>query len=853
MKSIKTVTEHRERAPNEFTQGGSMQPKTILILNVAAAALWVAAPAFAQTAPSAPASEDVAQPTDIIVTGSARAQRRFDVSYAVNSLSQDDIKKLAPQSMAQLFSVVPGVQVESTGGEVQNITRVRGIPTDRGYLYFQQDGLPLFHDLDGYFFNSGDGMNRSDLMTQRVEVVRGGPAPIYASGAAAVANVITRTGSDTPEGAAQVTAGTSGLYRLDAYQSGPLGKDTYYAVGGFLRQNDGYRDAGFPSDRGGQIRANLKHDFDNGFVKVSGQYTNDRNIFYLSLPTADPRDPSISLNPYLNSLTGTLDTPALRAANIAYRDGNGVAQSNTYDLANGRHMRFGNLQVDYEGDFGEWHVSAKAGYTQGRSTFDALYTTSNPQDADTFAAGYLSAAQTAFGNVASLGYAIAGTNGATVYDPNSESGLVLSAQYRHTDAKFYSGQGDFSVTRKFDTSFGTHDVRVGVYGASWGSTIFGVYQNYLLQVANQPQVLDLVAYGSDGSVRGYVTDNGALTDAASLIGGKYEARMLAVYGTDSWDVTDRLRIDIGLRHEWYDYSGYSRTTAAYDLGDATTLADNATRGFTGAIVNSTFKPKATNWTVGANYDLTDNFGLYARASQLEVPANGSVVGSAGASYTASKAKLHEAGVKAVFGRSYLYLTGFYTKFDPLNASFATYNPVTGRSDQPITFLGSAEDKGVEADGLLRIAGPFSIAGAVTVQDPKYINFTSTTGASAGDVLGKQIVRQPKVYGNIRPSVDFTLGNGDRVSIYGRYDYVGKRYVDVTNTTALPAYGYFGAGATFEHGPWSLQVVGDNITNAHGFTEGNTAGDTLTGQGTPEAIFGRPLWGRNVRFVLGLKW
>lgn len=474
-------------------------------------------------------------------------------------------------------------------------------------------------------------------------------------------------------------------------------------------------------------------------------------------------------------------------------------------------------------------------------------------DAGTFAAGYLSAAQSAFGNGVSLGYAVAGSNGATTYDPNSESGLVLSAQYRHTDTKFYSGQGDFSVTRKFETPVGSHDVRVGVYGATWGSSIFGVYQNYLLQVANQPQVLDLVAYSSNGTVAGYVTDNGAITNAASLIGGKYDAKMLAVYGTDSWDVTDKLRIDLGLRHEWYDYSGYSRTTAAYNLGDATTLADNATRGFTGAIVNTTFKPKATNWTVGANYDLTDNFGLYARASQLQVPANGSVVGQAGASYTASKAKLYEVGIKAVSGRSYLYLTGFYTKFDPLNASFATYNPVTGRSDQPIQFLGSAEDKGVEADGLLRIVGPLSIAGSLTVQDPKYINFTSTTGADAGDVLGKQIVRQPKVYGNIRPSLDFTVGNGDRLSVYGRYDYVGKRYVDVTNTTALPSYGYFSAGLTFDHGPWSLQVVGDNITNAHGFTEGNTAGDTLTGQGTPEAIFGRPLWGRNVRFVLGLKW
>ncbi|MES3110324.1 TonB-dependent receptor [Sphingomonas aurantiaca] len=801
---------------------------------------------------AAPAAEPEAVPSDIVVTGSARAQRRFDVSYAVNTLSSDDIKKLAPQSMAQLLSAIPGVQVESTGGEVQNITRVRGIPTDRGYLYFQQDGLPLFHDLDGYFFNAGDGMNRTDLMTQRVEVVRGGPAPIYASGAAAIANVITRTGTDTPHGEAKLTVGTSGLYRLDAYQSGPLGHDTYYAVGGFIRQNDGYRDAGFPFDRGGQIRGNLKHDFSNGSIKLSGEYVNDRNGFYLSLPTADPRNPSVSLNPFLNSLTGTLSTPALRSVNIAYRNGAGVVQNRSGDLADGRHMRMGNAQLDYEGDYGPWHVSAKAGYTSGRSTLDALYTTSNPQDATTFANGFRSAAQSAFGNVARLGYAIAGTNGATVYDPASQSGLVLSAQYRSTEAKFYSGQGDLSVTRKFETPIGTHDIRVGVYGADWGSTVFGVYQNYLVQVASQPKTLDLIAYDAQGAVRGYVTDNGALNDASSLVGGKYDAQMVAVYGTDTWDVTDKLRIDLGLRQEYYSYTGFSQTTAAYNLGNATTLADNSTRGFTGAIVNTKLKPKATNWTVGANYDLSRSFGVYARASQLEVPAYASSVAIAGSSFTASKAKLYEAGVKAVSGRSYLYVTGFYTKFDPLNASFTTFNPTTGRSDQIVNFVGSAQDKGMEADGQLRIRGPLSLSGALTVQDPKYINFTSSTGANAGAVAGKQIVRQPKVYGNIRPSLDFEAG-GNRVSVYGRYDYVGKRFVDVTNTTALPGYGYFSAGVMVDRGPWSFQVAGDNITNAHGLTEGNTAGDTLTGQGTPDAIFGRPLWGRNVRFSLGLKW
>ena len=83
----------------------------------------------------------------IIVTGSARAQRRFDVSYAVNSLSQADVLQAAPKNYAELLGNIPGIHVEATGGEVQNITRVRGIPTDRGYLIFQQDGLPLYHEV----------------------------------------------------------------------------------------------------------------------------------------------------------------------------------------------------------------------------------------------------------------------------------------------------------------------------------------------------------------------------------------------------------------------------------------------------------------------------------------------------------------------------------------------------------------------------------------------------------------------------------------------------------------------------------------------------------------------------------
>ncbi|RVU02316.1 TonB-dependent receptor [Novosphingobium umbonatum] len=788
---------------------------------------------------------------DIVVTGSSRAQRRFGVSYAVNALDGDQIRKLAPRSMTELIGALPGIQVEATGGEVQNITRVRGIPTDRGYLYYQQDGLPLYHELDGYFFNQGDGMNRLDLMTQRVEVVRGGPAPIHASTAAGIANVITRTGGDVAQGEAQLTLGTSGLYRLDAFQSGKLAKDTYFALGGFVRLNEGYRDSGFPADKGGQIRANILHKLDNGSIKLSGQYTNDRNTFYLSIPTADPRNPSLSLSPYIDFFTGTLNSSSLRNVSISYKDGSGNVQTQKGDLANGRHMEFGNAGLDYEGDFGPWHVSVKAGYTKGKNHFDALYSTSNPVDASTYAASYLTAAQSAFGSgVTRLGYALAGANGQSAYTP--ASGLVLSAQYRSVEARFHSSQGDLSVTRKFETALGQHDIRVGVYGARYGSTAFAVYQNYLMPVASNPPMLDLVAYSSSGAVLGYVTDNGAINDAVSLVGGKFNGQVKAVYASDSWDITRHLRVDLGLRREWYDYEGYYRATTSANLGNAATLADNSTRAFTGQIVNQSYSANATNWTVGANYDLDGHWGAYARASQMEVPAGASAVMNATMVTTKTTAKLYEAGLKASFGRSYLYLTGFYTKFDPLSASFTAYVPSTGRSDQTVNFTGTARNIGIEADGRWQVAGPFSLAGSFTVQDPRYLNFTSTTGADASKANGKQMLRQSKIYANIRPSLDFA-SHGAKISLYGRYDYVGRRFVDYPNTTALPAYGYFGVGVMAEKGLWTGQIVGDNITNAHGLTEGNTAGDVLAGQGNATAIFGRPLFGRSFRLVVSRKW
>jgi outer membrane receptor protein involved in Fe transport len=373
-----------------------------------------------------------------------------------------------------------------------------------------------------------------------------------------------------------------------------------------------------------------------------------------------------------------------------------------------------------------------------------------------------------------------------------------------------------------------------------------------MEVRGQPRTLDLVAYSASGAVLGSVTDKGVLRYGTTLNQGDVDSTVYSLYANDTWEVVPGLRIDGGIRHEWYHIDGYGLTSTSVNLGDATTLADNSVRSFDGARQSRKDSPTATNWTVGVNYDASEHFGGYLRASHLEVPPQSSSYYNINPVLVKTQADQYEAGLKASFGRNYLYLTGFYTKFDPFNASFVAFNPTTGRNDQAVPFIGQAEVKGVEVDGTLAPVRWFFVSGSFTYQDPQYKNLQNSSGADPSAVNGNQIIREPKVFGNVRPTFSFDAG-GDQVEVYGRYEYIGRRYVDLFNNTRLPSYNTFGLGGTLTHNGFQFQVVGDNIFNNKGLTEGNPRTDQLDGQTSRDAIYGRPIFGRSVRFIVSKAW
>ncbi|MFM2409499.1 MAG: hypothetical protein RL481_327, partial [Pseudomonadota bacterium] len=98
----------------------------------AIAFLSLAAPAYAQDAAAdaaAEESEEYAGLDAIVVTASGRDRTQIETSVSVTSLGADLIQDFQPSSEAEVFKLLPGIQVPGTSGPGGNSNiAVRGLP-----------------------------------------------------------------------------------------------------------------------------------------------------------------------------------------------------------------------------------------------------------------------------------------------------------------------------------------------------------------------------------------------------------------------------------------------------------------------------------------------------------------------------------------------------------------------------------------------------------------------------------------------------------------------------------------------------------------------------------------------------
>ncbi|MFM5895766.1 MAG: TonB-dependent receptor domain-containing protein [Novosphingobium sp.] len=266
---------------------------------VAAAGLFTV-PAFAQSAP-APAAAENATEADaldaIVVTASLGDKSKINSSVSVTTVDAKIINDFHPSAEAEVFRLIPGIQVAGTAGPGGNSNiAVRGLPVATGgspFVQIQEDGLPtvLFGDIQ---FGNNDYWTHYDATVASVESLRGGTAATHASQApGAVINYISKTGK-TEGGYVELQEGVN--YQENKFNlvyGSHINDSTYYNIGGYFKSGRGPLHAGYNVSDSFQVKGNLTKEFDggNGFLR-------------LLFKVADTHEPNYTGSPALATVSG---------------------------------------------------------------------------------------------------------------------------------------------------------------------------------------------------------------------------------------------------------------------------------------------------------------------------------------------------------------------------------------------------------------------------------------------------------------------------------------------------------------------------------------------------------------------
>ncbi|MFO6445871.1 TonB-dependent siderophore receptor [Erythrobacter sp. NE805] len=805
--------------------------------------LAAATPAFAQDSADAPAAE--AQGEEIIVTAVARGQNRIESSVSVSTIGAEAIANLNAPSSADLIRQIPGIRSEASGGEGNANIAVRGIPVSTGgarYIQLQEDGLPIL-EFGDIIFGNADNFLRADRNVARVEAVRGGSASTFASNApGAVINFISKTGEQ--EGGA--IQGSVGLdfesYRLDFDYGAPLGEDLSFHVGGFYRTGEGPRDIGYNGYDGGQIKANITKSFDKGYIRLYAKYLDDKTPTILPQPV---RVTGTNGNPNYQAIAGfdprrdSLYSPFLTPAQSL--DGNNNPAS--YDFRDGlsvKSLAFG-LESEVEVADG-WTLTNRFRFADNSGSFQSP-----------FPAG-VGSAQSIANGIGGAGSSIVfatGPNAGQVANPATIGGNGLLANVVVFNVRLNSldnTTNDFRVNKEFALGGGTANFTTGFYLSRQTIDTDWLWTSHVQTVEGNGRSV-LVDIRNSGGTR--LTQNGQTAYSASFFGNCCRRSYDVDYSTyapfASLSVNlDRLTLDASVRYDFGDASGtiagsdtgFGNGIGSFDFDRNGTISPAEAQT---AVIPGSARPVNYNFdyfsfSLGANYLLTDDLGIFARYSQggrhtadrsLFSPAVSTTDGSlpGGDAGVIARVDQLETGLKYQSGGLAVYATGFYAKTKETNVELA-----------PIELFDSTyEAYGVELEGSYR-TGPFSLTAGATWTDAEIKDALDATTIGNTPRRQADLVYQATAQYEQGP---FTVG----ANVVGTTD----SYTQDSNQLKLPAYTQVNAFLAFR--PIERVELGLNATNLFnvvGYTEAEEGSIPANGFVRARSIAGRTVLA-SVRF------
>ncbi|WP_338769451.1 TonB-dependent receptor [Massilia sp. METH4] len=759
----------------------------------------------------------------VVVTGVATGGvRKLDSAFSITTATEEQLKQAAPSSTADILKLVPGVYAEPTGGQSGANIEVRGFPSgsDSPFVSVQMMGNPIYPVPTLSFFE-GSSAFRLDDTIERVEVLRGGPSTIFSNGQpGATMNFILKKGTDTPEGSIRFSTGTGELRRIDVFYGGKIAENWYGTVGGFYRNTHGVRDAGFPSDKGGQITATLTRKLDGGEVTFYARRTDDKNAFYTGVPLISSNEGrTITEFPGFDPLTGTLMSGEMRRFTVEA----GPGRTLDYDLGDGRGLQSTVFGIDFAQTVAGWTVSNKFNYFDGDLNTIAMFTGNNPLTMGAYRANALST----YGNAVAGSTATTAT--ATYLDgtPVADTQQVIQAGLWAVEKKLQSATDEIRFSREWMKD---NTVTIGGYFANYSSDdVWYLGNSHLMTAVPNARLIDVRL------------DNGVIVSNQGKEGpvnyapvASYDGSNTAIFIANEWKINDRIKVDGGIRRERQKLDATISNLRTGDTdNNPLTVYNNGTSMPTGANTALTRTDSANSFTIGGNFKLARDASVFARANRGHTFIAFDDLRNAGTQARVDDHSLlptptieqFEVGFKTATPLYSAYINYFRTDFEGIAfqqilADGTVLNSVSGSKGQ-----------GVEFELGLRPIRDLTLTLTGNWQDSEYKDNPATAG--------KRVQRQPKLQGRFTPSYRIPLGDNE-LRLYGTYTYIGERWADQANVQYLPSYKTFDAGAVFRLGEKiEFRVSGNNLSNELGLTEGNSR--LTTGGSGP--INARPLFGR----------
>jgi len=824
------------------------------------------AEAAADQAAAAPTSAAAPEATtglqEVVVTASAQAVKKLDASYNIVSASLQDIAMSDPASAAEVYKLSPGIWPEASGGQTGVNIDVAGFPDGGGdspFFTTMIQGSPLY-GAPYLSFMDNSSLIRADDTIERVEIVQGGTSAIYGPGQpGATANWILRTGSDKETGSLGVTYGFEGSERIDLFESGKLAEGWYGSIGGFYRDSDGVRDPQYPSDIGGQLTATLKHTLDNGSVMFWARTLHDKNQWVADFPYSQSPNGSVSTYPGFNQLNSTYNSKQLENFQIPNPACNCFEND---DISDGRGADLSYVGSELKLAFASgWSMSNNFLFDGGYVNTHALVNNGNPTTLSAYIAGLSLPGYTGLTNDEVTAMYNNGT-------PVSGNQSVVTQQVWLVEKKITNIEDEFRVNKDFGNG---NTLTFGAY-----LTHYTMNDNWSLSsnvlITNQPNASPIILSGVAGgttyqvsSPQGVVTANGGyyiLQDG--------DATNIAGYISDAWKI-DHWLLDLSARLEHINLSQETSNTSPVNMnggtpGTGTNLWDNSVN-----LPNGTYSTGSENNTMptfsgGANYEFNDNMSAYVRVNngvELEnfddVRCNNGGCPSKSPIVTLQN---YEFGFKIQNQWTYIDAS-IYDKefsglaFTPVNIDNVPIGPPTvyGSTSKGGRLVGSVNPFASSDNQPL---STFKITVNGIYENAHYKDFTGcyvytniNNQVVCGAINGNQLARLPKYQVRVTPS-DTQLFSWGTLTEQVTYENIGKRYQDGSDLTPLPSYYDLAAGIDAHVGDsWEFRLLGSNLTNQLGLTEGNArfGGNTVVN----EVGFGRSIVGREINLMAKYFW